>query len=287
MKKSTSTPLLGAHISGAGGLEQVFARAESIGCTTLQLFTKNNRQWQANPLTQDQIDTFAKERERSPIKSLIAHASYLINNSSADTEIQQKSYDALCNELFRCEQLDVPLLVLHPGSCSSGTQEICLDLLVTALDKALSITSTGIALEIMAGQGSSLCRSFEELGYVYKALHKKHGAKISICFDTCHAFAAGYDFRTQKTYEALWQKFDDTIGLKALSVIHLNDSKKELGSRVDRHENIGKGQLGLEPFRLIMNDLILQDVPKILETPPGDLATYAQDMHVLLELLEK
>ena len=287
MKKSNATPLLGAHISGAGGLEQVFARAESIGCTTLQLFTKNNRQWQASPLTQEQIDAFAKERKNSPLKSLIGHASYLINNGSADTEIQQKSYDALCDELFRCEQLGIPLLVLHPGSCSSGTQEACLDLLVAALDKALSTTSTGIALEIMAGQGSSLCRSFEELGYVYKKLHKNHSHKISICFDTCHAFAAGYDFRTQKTYDALWQKFDDTVGLKALSVMHLNDSKKELGSHVDRHENIGKGQLGLEPFRLIMNDPALQDVPKILETPPGDLATYAQDMQVLRGLLKK
>jgi deoxyribonuclease-4 len=287
MKKNTATPLLGAHISGAGGLEQIFARAESINCTTLQLFTKNNRQWQANPLTQEQIDAFAKERKRSPIKSLVAHASYLINNSSADTEIQQKSYAALCDELLRCEQLAIPLLVLHPGSCSSGTQESCLDLLVASLDKALSTTSTKIAIEIMAGQGSSLCRSFDELGYVYKNLHKRHKGKITICFDTCHAFAAGYDFRTRKTYDALWQQFDDTIGLSALSVMHLNDSKKDLDSHVDRHENIGKGLLGLEPFRLIMNDPMLQDIPKILETPPGDLATYAQDMQVLLGLLEK
>jgi deoxyribonuclease-4 len=139
----------------------------------------------------------------------------------------------------------------------------------------------------MAGQGSSLCRTFEELGSVYKKLHKQHKDKISICFDTCHAFAAGYDFRTQKTYDALWQKFDETIGLKALSVMHLNDSKKELGCHVDRHENIGKGMLGLEPFRLIMNDPVLQNVPKILETPPGDLATYAQDMQTLMSLIKK
>lgn len=287
MKKKNALPLLGAHVSGAGGLEHVFARAESIGCTTLQLFTKNNRQWQAKPLTREQIDVFAKECKRSPIKSLVAHASYLINNSSADPEIQQKSYNALCDELLRCEQLGVPQLVLHPGNCSSATQEACLDLLVASLDKALATTSTALALEIMAGQGSSLCRSFEELGYVYKALHKKHNHKVRICFDTCHAFAAGYDFRTRKTYDALWQKFDNSIGLSALSVIHLNDSKKDLGSHVDRHENIGKGKLRLEPFRLIMNDPLLESVPKILETPPGDLATYAIDMQILMSLIEK
>jgi len=286
MKKNTMQPLLGAHISGSGGLEKVFARAESIGCTTLQLFTKNNRQWKASPLTDDQIDAFTKESKRSPIKSLVGHASYLINNSSADTEIQQNSYIALCDELFRCEQLGIPLLVLHPGSCSSGTQEICLDFLVAALDKALLTTTTGVALEIMAGQGSSLCRSFDELSYVYKKLHKQHKEKISICFDTCHAFAAGYDFRTRTAYDKLWERFDNTLGLKALSSIHLNDSKKELGSCVDRHENIGQGALGLEPFRLIMNDPALQSVPKILETPPGDLETYAQDMKVLLDLIE-
>lgn len=287
MKKNNATPLLGAHISGAGGLEEVFSRAESINCATLQFFTKNNRQWQAKALTQDQIDAFTKEHKRSPIKSLVGHASYLINNSSADTEIQQKSYHALCDELLRCEQLSVPLLVLHPGNCSSGTQEECLDLLIASLDKALATTKTALSLEIMAGQGSSLCRSFEELGYIYKKLHKKHKNKIGICFDTCHAFAAGYDFRTKKTYDSLWQQFDSIIGLHALSVIHLNDSKKECGSHVDRHENIGKGQLGLEPFRLIMNNPVLQDIPKILETPPGDLTTYAQDMQILMGLIKK
>jgi deoxyribonuclease-4 len=287
MKEKTKKLLLGAHISGAGGLEQVFTRAESIECTALQLFTKNNRQWQAKSLTEEQISAFVREKKRSPITSLVAHASYLINNSSINPELRQKSYNALCDELLRCEQLSIPQLVLHPGNCSAGPREKCLELLVESIDKALTATSTILSLEIMAGQGSSLCHSFEELGFVYKAIYKNHPKNIRICFDTCHTFAAGYDFRTQKTYDALWEKFDKTFGIKALSVIHLNDSKKDLGSHVDRHENIGKGFLGLEPFRLIMNDPTFQALPKILETPPGDLATYALEIQLLRNLMEK
>jgi deoxyribonuclease IV len=287
MEKKDTNPLLGAHISSAGGLEQVFARAKPIGCTTLQFFTKNNRQWHTKELTPEQINAFTKEYRNSSLQPLIAHASYLINNSSTDNDLAQKSYDALCDELLRCEQLGVPQLVLHPGNCSTGTKEICLDQLISSIDKALSTTSTALALEIMAGQGSAICCSFEELGYVYKKLHLHHKNKIRICFDTCHAFAAGYDFRTKKTYDALWERFDDLIGIKAIGVIHLNDSKKDLGSRIDRHENIGKGLLGLEPFRFIMNDPLFKTTPKILETPPGDLTTYALEIQLLRNLIEK
>jgi len=277
--------LLGAHISVAQGLEKAFERGESIGCTAMQIFTKSNRQWKAKEITPEQADLFCATAKKSSIVSTMVHASYLINIASSDESTHLKSTSALIEELERCDKLKIPFLVLHPGTKGELDEKKGLDYVVENLEKAFAATSTHtmVLLEIMAGQGSSVCYSFDQLAYILKK--NKYKSRLGICFDTCHAFAAGYDFRTQDTYKAMWKEFNETIGLEHLKAIHLNDSKKDLGSRVDRHEEIGKGKLGLEAFRFIMNDEKLFNVPKILETPQDDLADYAKNMAILIDLI--
>jgi len=283
--KKKHTLLLGAHISIADSLEKAFERGESIGCTTIQIFTKSNRQWYAKPITQEQADLFKFTYKSSTIKPVVVHASYLINLCSPDQDTEKKSITALIEELERCEQLGISLLVLHPGSHGKNTQEDGLQKIITNIDYALehAKSSTQIALEIMAGQGTQTCSTFERLSYVINSSRYKD--RLGVCFDTCHAFAAGYDFRDTKSYSQLWSDFDDIIGLEKLKVIHVNDSKKECGSHIDRHENIGKGELGLEPFRLLFNDKRFFDIPKILETPGDDLNDYAQNMTIITHLI--
>lgn len=279
--------LLGAHMSVAGGLEKAFERAESIHCTAMQIFTKSNRQWHAKKITPEEAALFVATDKKSSIAITITHATYLINIGSADSAIRKKSIDGLIDELDRCHVLQIPYLVLHPGSSAGGNPEECLDTIVESLNIAFSKTTsqTTVLLEIMAGQGSVMCYTFEQLAYILQKNSYHH--RLGVCLDTCHAFAAGYDFRTSETYGAMWKQFDQTIGLKNLKAIHLNDSKKGLGSRVDRHEEIGKGALGLEPFRLLMNDKHLFDIPKVLETPNDSLEDYANNMQVLMELLSR
>lgn len=279
--------LLGAHISISGGLEKAFERAESIGCTVMQIFTKSNRQWHAKKIDGKEANLFCAADKNSTIAITITHATYLINIGSPDHETRTKSINGLIDELERCDVLEIPYLVLHPGSFTSSSIETCLSNIVESLDTVFTQTNTKatILLEIMAGQGSTTCYTFEQLAYILK--NNSHKKRLGICFDTCHAFAAGYDFRTHATYEAMWQSFDAIIGLEFLKAIHLNDSKKELGSKVDRHEEIGQGQLGLEAFRLIMNDQRLFDVPKVLETPYDDLSDYAKNMEILKGLISK
>lgn len=277
--------LLGAHTSIATNMSLAFERGASIGCTTIQIFTKSNRQWNAKPITESEAKNFQQTQKKSGIFPVIAHATYLINIGSPDKQALLKSQEALRNELIRCTQLEIPYLVLHPGAHLAGTEQECLDQIIESLDTILEKDSgnTKILLENMAGQGSSVCHKFEQISYIYKKARQKK--RLGVCFDTCHAFAAGYDFRTEKTYENMWQEFDKTIGLDNLKAIHLNDSKKECGSRVDRHENIGKGKLGLDPFRFLFNDERFFDIPKILETPEGTLEDYAKDMAVIKSLL--
>lgn len=269
--------LLGAHMSIADGLEKSIERGESIGCTTIQIFTKSNRQWQAKALNDEQTSLFRKTMAASSIYPVVAHATYLINIASADSKTAQQSIKALINELARCDQLAIPFLVLHPGSYGKGTREDGMRRLHENLEEVLqnSCAKTVIALETMAGQGSSLGSSFEELAtLINDSSHKK---RLGVCFDTCHAFVAGYDFRTPASYEKMWQLFDQTIGLNYLKVIHVNDSKKGLNSRIDRHEHIGQGQLGLAPFELLFNDDRFFDIPKILETPKDTQEPLDQD----------
>lgn len=276
--------LLGAHMSIAGEISLAIDRGESIGCTAIQIFTKSNRQWHAKTITSDQAASFKKAYQDSSIQSVIVHAAYLINIGSPDQETEKKSIHALEIEINRCTDLGIPYIVLHPGSHSNTDEESCLARISANIDKLLSTTSDcTILLETMAGQGSSVGHTFEQLAQIIK--HSEHKRRIGVCFDTCHAFAAGYDFRTEKTYNLMWEQFDKIIGINKLKAMHINDSQKDLGSRVDRHADIGKGKIGLKAFELLLNDSRFFDIPKVLETPRDDLADYKRNLETLMDLI--
>lgn len=279
--------LLGAHMSIAGRLENAIQQGESIGCTTIQLFTKSNRQWHSKPISQEEAYAFRAAVKKSNIDPIVAHASYLINIGSPTKEIEQKSINAVIDELQRCDQLGIPYLVLHPGSHTDTDEQECLKRIARNLDVILekAQSKTKILLETMAGQGSTVCYAFEQIGAIRHLSH--HKARIGVCFDTCHAFAAGYDFTTPAGYNAIWDEFDKSIGLNHLYVIHVNDSLKDLDSRVDRHADIGKGKIGADAFRLLFNDPRFFDIPKILETPKEDLADDQRNMQTIMNLLNK
>lgn len=283
------TLLLGAHMSIAGGLEQAIIRGESIGCSAIQLFTKSNRQWKAKELSQNNIDLFKQTVRESSIKKehIVAHATYLINLGSTDADINKKSIAALKEEIERCNALHIPYLVLHPGSSQTTDVAKVLDTIAENLDAVFQSTpgNTMILLETMAGQGTSVCYKLEHLAYIYKKSAFKN--RLGVCLDTCHIFAAGYDFRTQETYDAFWTAFDQIVGIDVLKIMHINDSKKELGSRVDRHENIGNGKIGLAGFELLFNDERFFTIPKILETPKDSIEEDIRNMNVIKKLLSQ
>lgn len=277
--------LLGAHMSIAGGFDRAVELGESIDCTAIQIFTRSNRQWGAKKLTQEAIELFREALKGSCVRSVVAHLPYLLNIGSPHSKTRYASISVLKQELKRCHALGIKSMVLHPGSSLDGTKENCLERIIKGLDTALASDTekTMILLENMAGQGTNVGYDFKQLGYILKNVNKK--SRVGVCFDTCHAFAAGYDFRTPETYEAMWKEFGKEIGLRKLKVIHVNDSKRELSSHVDRHENIDKGKLGREAFRLLFNDPRFFSVPKILETPKPTLELYAKNMAVLKRLL--
>jgi deoxyribonuclease-4 len=277
--------LLGAHISTSGGFEKAIERGESIGCTTIQIFTKSNRQWSAKPIKPEEALAFKKAQSQSIIQVVVAHCAYLINIGASSESIKNKSLTALKDELARCESLGIPYLVLHPGSNGGMSEFDCLQEIATGLDHVLQLVpgKTMILIETMAGQGNNLCYKFEHISQIIQLSQFK--SRLGVCFDTCHVFAAGYDFRTEATYAQLWEEFDRVIGLEKLKVIHLNDSKKDLGSRVDRHEHVTKGQLGSEPFRLLLNDERFFAIPKILETPKDSLSEDLMNMQTICSLL--
>ena len=285
MAKKKHTLLLGAHMSIAGGLDKAISRGESIGCTTIQIFTKNNRQWAAKKLSHAEINSFKAAAEKSPIKSIVAHATYLINLGSSNKDTEKKSIEATKEELKRCDALNIPYLILHPGSHVKTDEESCINQVSDNLNRIFKATSgkTMLLLETMPGQGTGICYRFEQIAEIYK--QSKFKKRLGVCFDTCHTFVAGYDFRTKTTYEKMWKNFDQIIGIKHLKIIHVNDSKRLLGSRVDRHADIGKGKLGLNSFRLIFNDERFFDVPKILETPKETLNDDLKNMKVIKKLL--
>jgi deoxyribonuclease-4 len=286
MSRATQ-PLLGAHFSISKGFEQAIRDAESIECTTAQIFLHSNRQWSVKPVEETTATSFKKFLHASTINPLITHAGYLINLASDNNAIIAKSTKTLLYELETSHQLSISYVVLHPGSnanVAKGLENIIRNI-NTVFEKSKHTT---LLLENTAGQGSSLCWSFEEIATIINGAH--HKKQIGVCLDTCHAFAAGYDFTTPAAYKKFWEHFDKTIGMDYLKAIHLNDSKKNLGSRVDRHENIGKGQIGLEAFGLLMNDAHLTNIPKILETPYDSYedacSTYKHDMETLLKLIK-
>ena len=280
--------LLGAHMSVAGGLVTALERGSQVGCQTMQIFTKNNTQWQASALTQAIATQFKEEWKKTSIHSIFAHASYLINLGSPDKELYRKSTMALIDELQRCEKLGLSFLVLHPGAAMDRPVEEALDRIAKAIDFAFQQTAgfqVLLLLENTAGQGSSVGHTFEHLGTLIKSVHEKK--RLGVCFDTCHAFAAGYDFRTKESYEKTFSHFDKVIGLPQLKAFHLNDSKKELHCRVDRHEHIGKGQLGLSAFRLLLNDTRFSHIPMVLETPKGkECLEDIENLKVLRSLIQ-
>jgi len=267
MMKEKTDLLLGAHMSIEGGLHKAFGRGEALGCKVIQIFTRNASRWKVKPLMENQVSLFKSEQERTGIMTL-AHDSYLINLGSPKPGLFRQSTKAFRVEMDRSEQLGIPYLVMHPGAHTGSGEEAGLKSIIRALNGLLGDTQ-GYGLEILventAGQGSALGYSFEHLGQILS--EAEYPERMGVCFDTCHAFAAGYDLRNRASYEKVMDDFDRIIGLDRIKALHLNDSRKGLGMRVDRHEHIGKGMLGMECFKLIMEDARFRQIPKLIETP--------------------
>lgn len=261
----------GAHVSVSGGVDTAFARGERFAMDAIQVFTKNQRQWVAKPLGEAEVERWYEERARTGITKVITHASYLINLASPKDDLRQKSMTAFQDELERCESLGIPGLVVHPGSHTGSGEEAGLAAVADSLNRihdAVPHLRVQTLLETTAGQGTNLGSTFEELASIIDQVEAKE--RIGICLDTCHVFAAGYDIRTDETYAETMRKFDETLGFDRLKAIHLNDSKFPLGSKRDRHEHIGEGEIGLEGFRNVVNDSRLAGLPGVLETEKGD-----------------
>ncbi len=261
--------LVGAHMSIAGGMYKAFERGKHVRCSTIQIFVKNSNQWKAKELTEKDKILFQEEQKRSGIRPVLAHDSYLINLASPDPALHQRSLDAFIEEMKRANFLGVPFLVMHPGAHMGAGMQAGVDRIATALNRALELVEppVSILLENTAGQGSSVGWRFEQLAAILEQIHNAN--RVGICLDTCHAFAAGYDIRTEAAYAETLGEFDRLIGIGRIRAFHVNDSKKDLGCRVDRHFHIGKGFIGLDGFRSLVNDKRFREVPKILETPKG------------------
>jgi len=268
-------PILGAHKSISGGYYRAAELARDTGCQCVQLFTKNNNQWRAKEITSEQAERFQQTLVECGLSHPVAHDSYLINLAAPDNDLWKKSIDAFVIELLRADKLGIPFLVTHPGAYTTSSEEIGLRRIIQALDETHRQTR-GIRavtlLEVTAGQGSSLGHRFEHLATILDGVQDPD--RLAICIDTCHLFAAGYPLAPEKEYRATMKQLDHILGIKLVKAVHVNDSKRELGSRVDRHEHIGKGQIGLEGFRLLLNDPRFAKAPMYLETPKeenGDL----------------
>ena len=258
--------LIGAHMSIGGGFFNSLYSGKELGCTTIQIFTKSANQWKAKKLTSEDIDKFKQAQKEAGIFPVVGHDSYLINAGSGDKELLQKSREALLLELTRSEKLGLLYLVMHPGSNpdeKEGIKRIANSL--SWVHSKSKNYKTKICLETTAGQGSTIGYKFEQIAQIIDLTQENE--RLGVCYDTAHTFEASYDIRDKKAYEKTFKLFDKIIGLNKVKVIHMNDSKKDIGSRVDRHEHIGKGFIGLEGFRLILNDKRFEKIPKILETP--------------------
>ena len=257
--------LIGAHISTKGGLHTVFERAAAIEATSVALFAKNSNQWKGKDLTSDDCATFTAQRSVAP---MLTHASYLINLATTNEEFHRKSIAALIDELDRAERLGIHAVVLHPGAHLGAGSDAAVDQIARSLDAvhaAIPNHRVVTLLETAAGQGSCVGCTFDELGRMIAAVDDR--SRVGICVDTCHVFASGYDIRTRDGYEKMVDEIETHVGVANVGAFHVNDSKKELGSRVDRHEHIGEGQIGLDAFRFLLNDKRFHRIPKVLETP--------------------
>jgi len=287
-KNKPRRPLLGAHMSIAGGVGNAFIEGKKIDCDAIQIFTKSSRQWASKPYTKEEIELFHINRKETGIGAVVAHDSYLLNMGSPDGALRIRSVTAFIDELERCEVLGVTNLIAHPGSHVGAGELGGIKTIAKSLDevhKACPGYVAKVTLEITAGQGSNLGYRFEQIANMIDAT--KESERLRVCFDTEHAFAAGYDIRTQEGYERTFTDFDEVIGIERLAAFHLNDSKKEFHSRVDRHEHIGKGFIGVEAFRLLMNDKRFWGLPMCLETPKGpDLKEDRENLELLRSLIQ-
>jgi deoxyribonuclease IV len=280
--------LLGAHMSIAGGVHTAVERGMQIGCTTIQMFVKNNNQWRGKPLTSTDVSTYKDLLSKSSIGPVVVHDTYLINLCAKDKTILRKSRAALKDELDRCELLGVPYLNFHPGAHVGRGEEEGIKRIAESLDiihdqtKEYRVKSV---IETTAGQGTAIGYRFEQIRSIIDAVEEKQ--RMAVCVDTCHVFAAGYDIAIERGYETTFEEFDAVIGLDRLVAFHVNDSKREFGSRVDRHEHIGKGKIGLAGFGFLMNDPRFRAIPKILETEKGpEMKEDIENMKVLKSLIK-
>lgn len=270
--------LLGAHVSIAGGIDKAIARGEEVGCTAIQVFTANASRWQTQPLDERVVERFRLAYAESAVNYVAAHDSYLINLASPDKHLRRRSIERFLEELRRCRQLGIGALVMHPGAHMERGREAGMTTLVESFRTIFSEAPADVRvlLENTAGQGTSLGASFAELAAIFSRVPQ---GLLGVCLDTCHAFAAGYDLSSYTGYEQVMDEFEREIGCEKLCLFHLNDSKKPLGSRVDRHEHIGQGQIGEEGFRALMRDDRFTGVPRIIETPKGE--DHSADRHNL------
>ena len=277
---------VGAHVSASGGVENAPINAHNIGAKAFALFTKNQRQWIAKPLTEKSINLFKENCEKYGFKpqQILPHDSYLINLGHPDAVALEKSRAAFLDELQRCEQLGLDRLNFHPGShLKKISEEQCLQTIAESINIALDKTKGVIAvIENTAGQGSNLGYKFDHLAYIIDMVEDK--SRVGVCIDTCHAYTAGYDLRTETDFKQTFDEFESVVGFKYLKGMHLNDSKKELGTRVDRHNSIGQGFIGDGLFRRIMNDPRFDNIPMILETP--DESIWAEEIALLYSFVE-
>jgi len=268
-------------MSTAWGVSKALERGKSIGCDSIQIFTRNNNRWVSKPIAAEEVERFHQKVEETGIWPVFSHAAYLINLASSKEELWEKSMAAFIDELERAEQLGLMGVVLHPGSHTGEGEETGIARIATALDRCHEATEgykTLTLLEITAGTGDNLGYRFEQLADIRARV--KHPERVAFCLDTCHAFAAGYDFRTREGYEAMMEEWDRILGIERLKAFHLNDSKHPLGSYKDRHEHIGQGMIGLDGFRWIVNDPRFEQHPMVLETPKS------RDMHEDVENLK-
>lgn len=276
-------------MSIAGGVHTAVERAESIGCTTMQMFVKNNTQWRGKVLTSEDISTYKKLLQKSSIGPVVVHDTYLINLCAVDKVVLKKSRAALKDELDRCEKLGVEYLNFHPGSHMGAGERDGIKRIAESLNSIHGQTRdcrVKSVLETTAGQGTAVGYRFEQLQEIIDLVEERE--RMAVCVDTCHIFAAGYDIVTEHGYQKTFEEFDAVIGLGRLVAFHVNDAKRERGSRVDRHEHIGKGKIGKAGFRLLMNDECFRNVPKILETPKGpEMKEDIKNMRLLRRLVER
>jgi deoxyribonuclease-4 len=279
------TKFIGAHVSTEGGVFNAPLNAMSIGAKAFALFTKNQRQWAARPFTNQDIELFKKNLKQSGVlpKHVLPHDSYLINLGHPDPAARQKSLNSFLHEVERCMQLGLTMLNFHPGFHLGLISETeCLDLIADSMNETLAQTKgVTLVIENTAGQGSAVGYKFEHLAHIISKISDKK--RVGVCIDTCHMFAAGYDIRAKAVYEKTWNEFDKIVGFNYLKGMHINDAKSEFASRVDRHHSIGQGNIGLDAFKLLMNDSRMDDIPLILETI--DPSIWADEIRMLYGMI--